>query len=70
MENEKKFSIEEALEALEKINETLSRKDITLDESIRLYQEGTKIAARCREELKGVEKKLEILDPETAETDA
>ena len=70
MENEKKFSIEEALEALEKINETLSRKDITLDESIRLYQEGTKIAARCREELKGVEKKLEILDPEAAETDA
>ena len=70
MEDEKKFSIEEALEALEKINESLSRKDITLDESIHLYQEGTKIAAKCREELKGVERKLEILDPEAEETKA
>ena len=70
MENEKKFSIEEALDALEKINESLSRKDITLDESIRLYQEGTQIAAKCREELKGVERKLEILDPEAEEAKA
>jgi len=63
MENEKKFSIEEALASLEKINEQLAGKDITLDESIRLYQEGTKIAAKCREELKGVEQQLEILEP-------
>lgn len=66
MGNEEKFNIEGALEELERINELLSRKDITLDESIRLYQEGTQIAALCREELKGVEKKLEILDPEQA----
>ena len=62
MENEKKFDIDEGLKRLEEINRKLSETNLPLDDSIRLYKEGTLLAARCQEHLTGVEKELEIVN--------
>ena len=61
-QNTEKFNIDEALNKLEEINEKLSEKDISLDDSIRLYNEGTVLAAKCQEHLKGVEQTLKIVN--------
>ena len=60
----KTFNVDEALDRLEEINEELSQKDISLDESIKLYNEGTVLAAKCRDHLEGVEKELKIVNPQ------
>lgn len=62
MDNEKKFDIDEGLKRLEEINQKLSETNLPLDDSIQLYKEGTLLAARCQEELTGVEKELEIVN--------
>ena len=64
MENKEKFNVDEALKKLEEINTKLSGKDILLDEALKLYQEGSKLAAQCKEHLEGVEKELQILNPD------
>ena len=61
-EEKKEFNIDEGLEKLEEINGRLARQDITLNESISLYREGTLLAAKCLEHLQGVEKELEIVN--------
>lgn len=62
MEENTKFNVDEGLKRLEEINRQLSDKEITLEESIRLYNEGTQLAAKCKEHLEGVEKKLQIVN--------
>jgi len=62
MEENTKFNVDEGLKRLEEINRQLSDKEITLEESIRLYNEGTQLAAKCKEHLEGVEKKLQIIN--------
>jgi len=61
-ENKETFNIDEALSRLEEINKKLSEKDIALNESIELYKEGTLLAAKCQEQLHGIEKELKILN--------
>lgn len=56
------FNIDKALDRLEEINGELSKKDISLDDSIKLYNEGTVLANKCREHLIGVEKELNIVN--------
>ena len=56
------FDIDEALYRLEEINNRLAEKNIPLKESIKLYTEGTELAAKCREHLQGVEKQLKIIN--------
>ena len=62
MEEKKEFNVDEGLKQLEEINRKLSEKDITLEESLKLYNDGIKLAAACRENLEGVEKKLQIIN--------
>ena len=59
---EEEFNIDNALNRLEEINRKLSEKDIPLNESIELYKEGTLLAAKCQEQLQGIEKELKILN--------
>ena len=59
---EEQFDLDEALERLEEINNKLSEKDISLNESIELYKEGTILASKCKEQLQGIEKELQILN--------
>ena len=56
------FDIDEALKRLEEINDKLAEKNIPLNESIKLYTEGTELAQKCQEHLQGVEKQLKILN--------
>jgi len=58
MEENKTFDVDEALNRLEEINQTLSKTDIPLKESLDLYKEGVKLAAECGEHLQFVEKEL------------
>ena len=56
------FNIDEALEKLEEINNRLSDKDISLEESLKLYNEGTVLAQKSRDHLADVEKQLQIVN--------
>ena len=47
----KKPSFEEALQRLKEITETLERGDVTLEESIKLFGEGTELSKLCYETL-------------------
>lgn len=57
----KNLSFEQALENLEKIVDRLENEELTLEESLRLFEEGVKLARFLREELEKAEKKVEIL---------
>ena len=67
MEDKKEFNVDEGLKKLEEINRKLSEKDITLEESLKLYNEGVKLAQACRENLEGVEKELKIINDSIGE---
>ncbi len=54
----KKLSFEEALERLRAIAETLERGDVTLEESIKLFGEGTELSKLCYETLQTAEQKI------------
>ena len=55
---EKKFVFEDALIRLEEINKLLSEGNITLDKGISLYEEGTKLAAECKEALESAKERI------------
>ena len=61
---EKAFNVDEALDRLEAINQKLEEKDISLQDSLTLYKEGTELAAKVKARLVGVEKELEIIGGE------
>lgn len=56
------FDIDAALLRMEEINNRLSEKNIPLNESIKLYTEGSELAQKCQEHLQGVEKQLKIIN--------
>jgi exodeoxyribonuclease VII small subunit len=41
--------------------ERLERGDLTLDESVRLFEEGTKLSAACKQELEQAEGRVQVL---------
>lgn len=69
---EKKKTFEENLARLEEIVNALEDEGITLEKSVKLYEEGVKIASKCTLELENVERKIKILqrtgDGEIVET--
>lgn len=56
------FNIDEALARLEEINNRISDKNLPLNESIKLYTEGTQLAEECKKHLEGVRTELKILN--------
>lgn len=54
-------SFEESLTKLEEIVAQLERGDLALEESVRLFEEGTRLAAACRKHLEDAEGKVETL---------
>ncbi len=56
---EKKF--ESALERLEKIVQDLEQGDLPLEQSLKLFEEGVKLARVCTKRLEEAERKVEIL---------
>ena len=56
---EKEINFEEELNRLRQIVNDIQNKDISIDESLSLYEEGQKIIALLNEELKNAEEKIE-----------
>lgn len=53
-----KKSFEEKMVRLEEIVALLEKGDASLEESLKLFQEGTKLAAGCRDELRHAEQQV------------
>jgi exodeoxyribonuclease VII small subunit len=58
---EKNFSFEEALARIELINTHLEGGALTLDDSIKLYEEGVKLVRLCQKTLSTAEQKITLL---------
>ena len=54
-------SFEESLTGLEEIVAKLERGDLSLEDSVRLFEEGTRLSAECRRQLEEAEGKVEML---------
>ena len=52
---------EKHLTQLETVVERLERGDLTLDESVRLFEEGMKLSQSCKEELEQAEGRIQVL---------
>ncbi len=62
-------SFEERLTRLETLNEKMKEGDVPLDEAVRLFEEGIKLARGLEKELSKIERRIEILtnEPESKE---
>lgn len=54
-------TFEESLKQLETIVERLEKGDLPLEESLRLFEEGMKLSAGCKQELDAAEGKVQLL---------
>ncbi len=62
-----KTSFEEGMQQLEALTERLSGGELTLDETMKAYEEGVKLADQLEKELAKYRKRIEQIDPYTAE---
>ncbi len=54
-------TFEERLLALESVVERLERGELTLDESVRLFEEGVQLSGACKAELEKAEGRIQVL---------
>ena len=54
-------SFEESLKRLEKIVEQMERGDLPLEDSLKLFEEGVRLSAECKQHLDQAEGKVQIL---------
>lgn len=52
---------EECLQRLEKIVDELETGNVSLEQALKLFEEGTQLSSSCRKELEEAEGKVEIL---------
>ena len=57
----KKMTYEEALKRIEEITTMLEGEEVSLEQSIELYKEGTKLLAFCGEKLKDAQQQVSLL---------
>jgi len=57
----KELSFEQALQRLEKIAEDLEGEEVSLDTSLKHYEEGMKLIAVCNKKLEEAKKKVDVL---------
>ena len=62
-----KIDFEKSLSRLEEITSVLEKGEISLDEMIDLYTEGTKLVALCNEKLENAQVKISELTRESTE---
>ena len=56
--DEKKISFEEAFAKLQEISEKIEKENLTLDESIALFEEGVKLSGFCSKILEEAKQKI------------
>lgn len=61
MENKEENNFEQAMAELEKIANELEKGDLTLDESVKKFEEGMKLSKQCTDILEKAEKRINIL---------
>ena len=66
----KPLSFETGMQELEALVEKLSCGELPLDEAIALYEQGTALHAQLEELLAQQKKRIEMIDPDTAEIEA
>jgi exodeoxyribonuclease VII small subunit len=54
-------NFEEQLKALESVVERLEQGDLTLEDSVLLFEEGLKLSEACKKELEAAEGKIQVL---------
>ena len=54
----KVFEYEESVKRLEEIVRKLESGELSLDDSVKLYEEGTRLSAECYKKLKNAEQKI------------
>lgn len=59
--SEKKQTFETSLQQLEKIVRTLEDGDLSLEESLKLFENGVRLSRECQERLNQAERRIEIL---------
>lgn len=65
----KELTYEQAYKRLEEIVEKLENGSVPLDESMKLFEEGTKLANFCNSKLNAAEQKFTQLITENSESD-
>lgn len=58
---ERKVNLEEAMARLEEIVSQLEDEKLPLEKSLKLYEEGVKLASKCASELEAAKRKIQIL---------
>lgn len=61
MAEDKKATIEELFEEIDKTITELEKDDLPLDRAFSLYEKGIKLTAECEKEIDAVEKKVQVL---------
>lgn len=61
MENVENLNFEETIKKLETIVNELEKGNLSLDESVKKFEEGVKLSKLCNEFLNSAEKKINIL---------
>ncbi|MBR5509466.1 MAG: exodeoxyribonuclease VII small subunit [Lachnospiraceae bacterium] len=61
---EEDFRLEEAFETIEELLEKLGSREVSLEESFVLYQEGMNLLKKCNEKIDRVEKQMLLIDEE------
>ncbi len=61
MEKKKESNFEELMVKLEEITDKLEKEPLSLDESVKLFEEGIKISKECNSKLEDAEKRITIL---------
>ena len=63
----KKQTFEAGMSELEAVTARLETGDMTLDETMKTYEKGVTLAAQLKRQLEDSRKRIEQIDPETAE---
>ena len=63
----KKQTFEASMSELEALTARLETGDMTLDETMKTYEKGVTLAAQLKRQLEESRKRIEQIDPETAE---
>ena len=61
MSKKEESNFEELMEKLEEITNKLEKEQLSLDESVKLFEEGINISKQCNSKLEGAEKRITIL---------
>ena len=63
----RKLTFEAGMSELEALTARLETGDMTLDETMKTYEKGVTLAAQLKRQLEDSRKRIEQIDPETAE---